>query len=1138
MPRIFDNIELQLLVQLQETMKVSHQADFCVGYFNLRGWRDLASHIDSWRGGEGNQVRLLVGMNDLDPHRELKDALSVHENSNESRIDSGKVKLAVRALTGKFREQLTFGMPTPFDEKALRMLAKQLKAGKVVIKLFLPYRLHAKLYLLYRKDLNNPVTGFVGSSNLTFSGLSGQGELNVDVLEHDATGKLSKWFSDRWNDRWCIDITEELIQIINESWAREDLISPYLIYLKVAYHLSREARHGISEFRIPKEFEKELLKFQITAVQICAYHLRKKGGVILGDVVGLGKTRMASALVKVMNESHPEYRTLILCPRNLVSMWDHQIKIYNLQADVLSISKVLKNMPRNRRYQMVLIDESHFLRNRKGKRYEVVKSYIEEMDSKCILLSATPYNKDFLDLSSQLRLFIKSDQSLGIKPEKYIKQELEGDESAFEAKFDCISSSIAAFEKSHYYEDWRELMRLFMVRRTRKFILDNYSEIDPKTKRKYLTFANGDRSYFPERVPRKVSFKVDEKNPNDPYAKLYSFEVVDTINKLNIPRYGLGKYKADKFKDKPTKEEIQLLDNLSNAGKRLMGFCRTNLLKRLESDGHTFILSIERHILRNYIYLYALENRLPIPVGTQNIEMLASSIADEDMEESDDSEAEEEETEETRIQRAEDRLSSLLKSEGWSRASLMQKAEKIYKKYQGKFKNYFDWIRPSLFKEELKEHLEKDNDVLKEILKDRGEWNPDLDEKLNSLEKLIRENHSKEKILVFTQFADTAVYLHDQLKKRKIKQLEYVTGSSDNPTESAQRFSPFSNEIKVDKEDEIRILITTDVLSEGQNLQDAHIVVNFDLPWAIIRLIQRAGRVDRIGQKADTIYCYSFFPAKGIEKIINLRKRVMERLNQNAEIVGTDERFFEKEGLEESKLSDLYSEKSGILDNMEDEETDIVSRAYQIWQKALKEDPEVKKKIEELPNVVYSTKETLQDRYNPEGVVTYIRTGDGTDNLIYLDGLGNTVTESQSEILNLLECTASAKPLKRITDHYDLSRKAVQMTREIEKNFSGALGRESSPKHKVYNRMKHFIQTVKGEYYQKLEKAVDEIYRFPLTEEALDKFYRELKIKASDQEIADLLILLSEDKRLVQGETESENLEPSIICSMGFKEND
>ena len=212
-------------------------------------------------------------------------------------------------------------------------------------------------------------------------------------------------------------------------------------------------------------------------------------------------------------------------------------------------------------------------------------------------------------------------------------------------------------------------------------------------------------------------------------------------------------------------------------------------------------------------------------------------------------------------------------------------------------------------------------------------------------------------MLVFTQFADTVDYLARQLKAQGIAALEGVTGDSDDPTALAWRFSPVSNDKReqVRPADELRILIATDVLSEGQNLQDAAIVVNYDLPWAIIRLIQRAGRVDRIGQQSDSITCYSFLPAEGVERIIRLRERVRTRLQQNAEVVGTDEAFFEDEANTQS-LVDLYNEKAGILDGEADTEVDLASQAYQIWKNATDANPKLKGMIEKLPNVVFSTR--------------------------------------------------------------------------------------------------------------------------------------------------------------------------------------
>ena len=186
-------------------------------------------------------------------------------------------------------------------------------------------------------------------------------------------------------------------------------------------------------------------------------------------------------------------------------------------------------------------------------------------------------------------------------------------------------------------------------------------------------------------------------------------------------------------------------------------------------------------------------------------------------------------------------------------------------------------MRSDVFIEDLAQHLRQDAQRLFSILELAGHWQPDQDHKLAELHKLLTKKHPGQKILIFSQFADTVSYLADQLQARGLKQMAGVTGDTEDPSDYARRFSPESNKAQdkgspnyVSPGEELRVLVATDVLSEGQNLQDAAIVVNFDLPWAIIRLIQRAGRVDRIGQKAEEILCYSFVPADGVERLIRL----------------------------------------------------------------------------------------------------------------------------------------------------------------------------------------------------------------------------------------------------------------------------
>src|SRR3989441_1006605 len=243
-------------------------------------------------------------------------------------------------------------------------------------------------------------------------------------------------------------------------------------------------------------------------------------------------------------------------------------------------------------------------------------------------------------------------------------------------------------------------------------------------------------------------------------------------------------------------------------------------------------------------------------------------------------------------------------------------------------------------------------------------------------------------------------------------------------------------------EEERRVLVAADVLSEGQNLQAGAIVVNFDLPWAIIRLVQRAGRVDRIGQKSERILCYSFLPAEGVERLLRLRARVRQRLHENAEVVGTDEAFFEDER-ERQKLLDLYHEKAGILDGDGETEVDLASYAYQIWKNAIDCSPELEKTIPALPPVVFATRHHAATDKKPNGVLVYLRTAEGNDALAWVDKNGNNVTESQFEILKAAECPPDTPALPRQANHHDLVRKGVEFIAAEEKSVGGQLGRPS-----------------------------------------------------------------------------------------------
>lgn len=1124
MARIYDNIESKFAEGLQGivTNVGVKRVDFCVGYFNLRGWGLVVDQVDMLTGDyvyEGDKrlfrkCRLLIGM-----HRPAEELIR-QLYTEQPLPDANYVSQCRLEVARNFRRQLQLGIPTKQDEFTLRRLSEQMKDEKVCVKLYLREPLHAKLYLAYRPDDNfNKIQAIMGSSNLTYSGLTRQGELNAEFGDSDSAEKLARWFDDQWENKFCLDITKELIDIIDNSWAGKREIPPYYIYLKTAYHLSEEARSGIKEFTIPAEFKNDLFEFQQTAVKIAARHLNndKRGGAMIGDVVGLGKTITACAIAK-MYENTFGSNTLIICPANLQDMWAKYRKQYDLKADIMSMAKPI-DVDNARYYKLIIIDESHNLRNSQGMRYRNIRDLIQKQDCKVLLLTATPYNKQYKDLSSQLRLFIDDETDLGIRPEAYIREL--GGERKFAEKHEDFIRSIKAFERSDCQEDWQELMKLFLIRRTRTFIKDNYAKTDPTNGRKYLEFKNGHKSYFPDRIPKAVKFKTVD---GDQYSRLYSEQMIGLMENLKLPRYGLIHYLDEKKAEAASKYENDLIANLSRAGERMMGFCKSTFFKRIDSSGFSFLITLFRHILRNAVYIYAIDNKLKLPISDENT-FPENFIDDADINDifTNDDENDEYSSGDNLIKVPNDMR------------IYIDKAKEYYNGLIGK--NNVQWIDSKYFKRTLKQQLKKDCEQLIAMINLCDAWNPQTDQKLNELEDLLSDKHKEDKVVVFTQYSDTANYVYYQLKKRGFKHIEKVTGSTKNPTDVVDRFSPISNKADVSTENELRVLIATDVLSEGQNLQDSHVIVNYDLPWAIIRLIQRAGRVDRIDQSSEQIYCYSFFPADKVENIIRLRTRLNDRINENAGIVGSDEVFFEGN---EQNLRDMYNEKSGSLDEDEDDvDVDLGSQAFQIWKNATDANPDLKRIIPEIPNIAYSTKKT--NSVIEDGVITYARTYNDFDVLTWYNAKGDIVSQSQKRILQAMACSISEPCLPAQENHFSLVEKAVKGIKNENTNVGGILGSRFSTKRKVYELLNHYYEQPLNIFYTQEKKellkfAIDQIYNYPLLENSKFILGRMMRTGNTHDDIVDTVIEMFENANLCRiDEDKIKHKDPVIICSMGLK---
>jgi hypothetical protein len=270
---------------------------------------------------------------------------------------------------------------------------------------------------------------------------------------------------------------------------------------------------------------------------------------------------------------------------------------------------------------------------------------------------------------------------------------------------------------------------------------------------------------------------------------------------------------------------------------------------------------------------------------------------------------------------------------------------------------------------------------------------------------------------------------------------------------------------------------------------------------------------------------------------------VRQRLRENAEVVGSDEAFFEDER-QDQPLLDLYHEKAGVLDGDDAGEVDLASFAYQIWKNAIDADPTVKVRVEGLPSVTFSAR-SLEGNPGPPGALVYIRTSDDADALVWIASDGTSVSQSQLDILRAAECGPDTLALRRAENHHELVGKAVAIIAADESTAGGQLGRPSGARFRTYDRLKAYRAAL-GEHrdlftteqdVRSIEKVIDDIYRFPLKPSAKETLNRNLRTGIDDARLARLVLTLRDDNQLCVMEEQMERRPPELICSLGLVGN-
>ena len=557
--------------------------------------------------------------------------------------------------------------------------------------------------------------------------------------------------------------------------------------------------------------------------------------------------------------------------------------------------------------------------------YQNLKKYLDQdEDRKVLLLTATPYGVSYDDLFNQIKLFHKTDST-----------DIPG----------ADGMGIKAFQKGVEIKSYhmQDMLKHIMIRRTRKYILDTYGILDNASGRKYIVLnkKTQDKVFFADRELDNVTYDI-EKVYNKNFEKITNYLKKDAVDGLTLARFGLGLYvKQDKLASN------KIYQKLWSNGKGLRGLMRILLLKRMESSIVAFKKTVHRLKQANKIFLGILENG-KIPIGKIAQKIMYDIVDDADF--NDVFQIEEGKPLEEHIN---DALIQLEKEQG------------LYDI------NDFDV-------DQLKADIKNDIEVLTEIdIMINKSGIEDDDDKFDQLVKLIEKNKN-EKILIFSEYADTAKYLHKRLETMFPKlgeTLEVVYSQKSSGKDQNRiicRFAPESNQELVkqlfanQKLEPIHKLVATDVLSEGTNLQDAGIVINYDIHWNLARIIQRAGRIDRIGQKRVTIKFWNFLPDPKIDQQLRLQERVAANIEIYQRVIGSDDKILEKtEKLDEGGVSSLYVKKDAtVLDQVDEnlEKSDTIEKKLEDLKKM---DGDYYRRIMAMQNGLRNdiSKDTIQSNF-------------------------------------------------------------------------------------------------------------------------------------------------------------------------------
>lgn len=881
--------EQKLLNRFSSLIKDTKFFDCLVGYFYTSGFHKLYKSLETTE-----KIRILIG---ISTNKQTYDLINLSKSETQQ-----KLTLSNKETKDEFSNQVVRELEGSEDsrdvEEGIQKFVQWLKEGRLEIRAYPDERIHAKVYIMSFKEGDRDVGRVItGSSNFTEAGLKDNLEFNIELKNRSDYEFALKKFNELWEN--SVDVSDKYVETIKAKTWLNDEITPYELYLKFLYEYLKE-KINLDQEELSDDFKPDNymdLRYQKDAVRDAKIKLNEYGGVFISDVVGLGKTYIATMLARELDGGTLVIAPPVLLDKDNPGSWRNAFYEFGIRrGDFISRGQLDKALSRGTdKFKNVIIDEAHGFRNESTQMYEQLFQICR--GKRVILVSATPLNNTPLDILSQIKLFQNAHKSTLPNPkvrdlEKYFKR-LQARLKDLDRQKD--KDEYIRIVKENAQDIRENVLQYLMVRRTRSSIVEYYSE---DLKKQNLKFPDVED-------PNPVIYNFDKE-----LDRIFNETLELVIRKFSYSRYTPLLY----LKKGPEQFEEVFQRNMSN-------FMKGVLLKRLESSFFAFKKTVDRFIKSYDVFIKSYEK------GTIYFSKKHSQKIFDFIEVGD-----------------EEAIDRLIEED---------KAQKY---------------GSNDFRSDFIKDLKNDWEILmkiKELWKD-----VDYDPKLDKFKEILKKDPilKKNKVVVFTESRETAEYLEENLK-------DYLEGgaiSFSSKSDENQRIEVIEN-FDARKKDKgtIKLLITTDILSEGVNLHRSNTVINYDIPWNPIRMMQRVGRINRVDSKFDRIYTYNFFPAGPLNENMKLKESAEAKINAFIEMLGNDARLLTDEEIKSHDLFMKLNSKKTIIGS-EEEETDTELKYLTYLRKIRDEDKSLFEKIKRLPKKARTSKQVDIDA---DSVITFFRKG-------------------------------------------------------------------------------------------------------------------------------------------------------------------